>query len=98
MITDEELTAIRERASCVEAATSIDDYRKRWREFEQHAIADVNALLAENERLRTGLYLAWSDGWETGLKRPADAEEAIRYRDLSKFRQVKDIRDGITTE
>jgi hypothetical protein len=98
MISEEEREAILQRASCVDLATSIDDYRKRWREFERHATGDVKALLAENERLTTGLYLAWSDGWEAAMRRPADAEEAIRYRDLLRFRQVKAIRDGVTTE
>jgi hypothetical protein len=55
MISDEERKAILERASCVDLATSIDDYRKRWREFEKHAIGDVKVLLAENEALRATL-------------------------------------------
>lgn len=89
---------MRQRAACVELATSIEDYHQRWREFEKHSVGDMNALLDEIQRLHTGLHLAWSDGWETALNRPKDAEEAIRYRDLLKFRQVKAVRDGVTVD
>jgi hypothetical protein len=52
MITDEELKAIRERAMCVDKATSVEEYRKHWREFELFALEDVKALLDEVTELR----------------------------------------------
>jgi len=67
------------------------------RTFIAHARTDIPALVAEVRRLQDALYLAWSDGWQAAFDRPADAEEAIRFRDLTRLRQVRQIREGVVT-
>lgn len=59
---------------------------------------DVEELVRECRRLRAGLALAWSDGWQAAFDRPVDAEEAIRFRDLKHFRDVQAIIDGTTVD
>jgi hypothetical protein len=88
MISDEELEAIQGRARCVELATSVDDYRQRWREFEKHAVQDVNGLLRENAELRAALQTA--RGAFADIAHMTDGDVARKkasriYDDLAKF-------------
>jgi hypothetical protein len=97
MISEEELKAIEARAK----AGTMDPWMPgalTVTEFIAAAQTDIPTLLAEVRRLHTGLALAWSDGWQAAFDRPADAEEAIRFRDLKHFRDVQAILDGTTVD